>query len=202
MIGYHIRKSCFVISIAFFVLVWPLVSNAHLIDPKNFNADDLKKITDAVAADTTDEPNPDGTTKYDTNDYNCYHFARDLQYNLWKDHSIESLLVSVKLKKDGKDEDHNAVKVTIRDKNGKPTDVYIEPQDDQIYTDIPNLLQGLDETKNEKFESIKTSESGVFFPVITTYVNNADKLGAASLRSAATKKDRVLAIKKYSSILN
>jgi len=29
-----------------------------------------------------------------------------------------------------------------------------------------------------------------------------DKLGAASLRSAATKKDRVLAINKYSSILN
>jgi len=28
------------------------------------------------------------------------------------------------------------------------------------------------------------------------------QLGAASLRSAATKKDRVLAIKKYSSILN
>ena len=41
-------------------------------------------------------------------------------------------------------------------KNGKPTDVYIEPQDDQIYTDIPNLLQGLDETKEEKIESIQT----------------------------------------------
>jgi hypothetical protein len=172
MFGYHVKKNCFVISVAFFVLFLPPVSRGQTLDPDDYNAEDLQNITEDVETDTTD-----GNT-YHKDNYNCYHFARDLQYNLWNDHDTESQLVNVKYKSDGEDSEHNAVRVTIRDNNGQPTDVYIEPQSDEMFTSIEDLLQGLDETKNETIESIQTSESGVFFPVVTTYVNNADTRGS------------------------
>jgi len=50
-------------------------AKADLIDPADFNQVDLTNLQTALGDDKTDEKN------YNDKSYNCYHFARNLQYN-------------------------------------------------------------------------------------------------------------------------
>ncbi len=147
-------------------------TKADLIDPADFNDVDLRNLQTVLGDDKTDEKD------YKKNSYNCYHFARDLQYNLWKNHNIESLRSKIKYKKDGgdKENEHNEIKVTIRDKDGNDREVHIEPQDDQIYTDTKNLLMNLQPAQT--IEIIETSDHHVLIPTIRVYVDGKDTHGS------------------------
>ncbi|MHC4633328.1 MAG: Ig-like domain-containing protein [Planctomycetota bacterium] len=147
-------------------------ANAHLIDPCDFNQEDLRNLQTALGNDKTDDNN------YKQKSYNCYHFARNLQYNLWKNHNIESLRTNIKYRKNGKDkeEEHNEVKVTIRDIDGNQREVHIEPQDDQIFTDVNNLLLHLQPTQT--IDWTETSDNHVLIPIVRVYVDGKDTHGS------------------------
>jgi len=156
-------------------------ANADLIDPADFNQVDLRNLQTALGDDKTDEKD------YNKNSYNCYHFARDLQYNLWKNHNIESLRTHIKYKKDGadKEREHNEIKLNIRDKDGNDREVHIEPQDDQIYTDVNNLLLHLPDTQT--IDWTQTSDNRVLIPIIRVEVDGKD-VGRCILASSSEQK--------------
>ncbi|MHC4805711.1 MAG: Ig-like domain-containing protein, partial [Planctomycetota bacterium] len=147
-------------------------AKADLIDPCDFNQEDLRNLQTALGNDKTDEK------EYNDTSYDCYHFARDLQYNLWKNHSIESLRSEIKYKKNGEDkeEDHNEIKVTIRDKDGNKREVHIEAQDDKIYTDTHNLLMNLQPVQT--IEITKTSDYRVLELTMRVYVDGKELRGS------------------------
>ena len=141
MTACHIMRKCLYISTTLLFLTWPVVLKAELIKPgdPNFFQKDLSGLREALDLDKTDPRH--GGKPYNKNTNNCADIARRVQYNLWKNHQIETSMVDLEYTDNGEPgHNHSVLKVTIRDKDEVPTEVYIEAQTDELYYDIENLL--------------------------------------------------------------
>ncbi|UCG59610.1 MAG: hypothetical protein JSU70_08850 [Phycisphaerales bacterium] len=142
MFELHFIRKCLLVSATLLVLTRPSpLLRAHEIKPEDhpkFNQEDLKKLRKALADDTTSDKD------WIEGEYECTHFARDVQYNLFKNNGIETVGVPLTFTEDGTPgKNHQPLKTTIRDKDGKPTEIYIEPQNDKLFYDTANLLEDL-----------------------------------------------------------
>ena len=148
------RKATLV-SLATIILTMALPNflTAHEIKPADFDAGELKKITDQLAKDKTDEISYNESHKHPEFDktprkYQCGQFARDVQWNMWKGREgVYSNIVGATYVRitngQRKTISHAFLEVKLKGKDGKQKTVYVEAQNDKIHTTPINLVRGL-----------------------------------------------------------